>query len=95
MCLKDIDLSTMASAALDLQAKGAKHKAKKIKDQSTSLDLFFKKPNQTPAESQEQHQPSASSCKTLDIYILNDSTLNAEILWYLKVIKCHLSHEVL
>ena len=80
MCLKDIDLSTMGSAALDSHAKGAKHKAKKIKDRSTGLDLFLKKPNQTPVESQEQQQPSASSCKALDTYVLNDSTLNAEIL---------------
>ena len=61
------------------------------KDRSTGLDLFFKKPNQAPVESQEQHQPPASSCKTLDTYVLNDCTLNAEILWYLKVIKCHFS----
>ena len=32
LCLKDIDLSTMGSTALDSHAKGAKHKAKKIKD---------------------------------------------------------------
>ena len=89
-CLKDIDLSTVGSAALDSHAKGAKHKTK-IKDQSTGLDLFFKKPNQTPVESQEQQQSSTSSCKTLDSYVLNDSTLNAEMLWCLKVIKCHFS----
>ena len=46
----------MGSAALDLHAKGAQHKAK-IKDWSTSLDLFFKKKNQTPGKSQEQQQP--------------------------------------
>ena len=88
LCLKDIDLLTMGSAALDSHAKGAKHKAKKIKDRSTGLDLFFKKPNQTPVKSQEQQQPSAS---TLDTYVLNDSPFNAEILWCLKGIKCHFS----
>ena len=69
MCLKDIDLSTMGSAALDSHAKGAKHKVKNIKDRSTGLDLFFKKPNQTPVEFQEQRQPSASPSKTLDTYV--------------------------
>ena len=88
LCLKDIDLLTMGSATLDSHAKGAKHKAKKIKDRSTGLDLFFKKPNQTPVESQEQQQPSAS---TLDTCVLNDSPFNAEILWRLKGIKCHFS----
>ena len=52
LCLKDIDVSTMGSAALDSHAKRAKHKVKKIKDRSTISDLFFKKPNQTPVEQQ-------------------------------------------
>ena len=91
LCLKDIVLSTMGIAALELHAKEAKHKTKKIKDRSTGLYLFLKKPNQTPVESQVQQQPSASSCKTLDTYVLNDSNLNAEILWCLKIIKCHFS----
>ena len=75
---------------LILMQKELKHKAK-IKDQSTGLNLFLEKPNQIPVESQEQQQPSTSSCKTLDSYILNDSTLNAEILRCLNVIKCHFS----
>ena len=32
LCLKDIDMSAMGSTALDSHGKGAKHKAKKIKD---------------------------------------------------------------
>ena len=49
-------MSTLGSTALDSHGKGAEHKAKKIKDWSTGLDLFFKKSNQTPVDSQEQQQ---------------------------------------
>ena len=88
LCLKEIDLSTMGSAALDSHAKGARHKAK-FKDRSFGLDVFFKqKPAEKPTEPQEH---TSSSSKNLDSYVISDSTLNAEILWCLKVSTAHFS----
>lgn len=104
LCSKDIDLSTMGSGALDSHANGKKH-SQKMKDRLQGLDCFFSKTadktktgvasNVSDVVPIEQPTSSGAVAKksdgTITSMMLNDNTLNAEILWTLKVVLSHFS----
>ena len=96
LCKKD--LSTMGSCALDSHASGKKHK-EKVKEREQSLDAFFKSKPAAPSivnNVSMQSDASSSSIEKKQVNLveslsINDTTVNSEILWTLKVINSHFS----
>ena len=94
----------MDCSALDEHARGQKHQKRDQSRNQSSLSSYFSKTSSTnsrPSNSASEHRiteysilyseyritPSCS--KTLDHMITIDFTLNAEVLWTLKVIQSH------
>ena len=94
LCLKEIDLSTMDANALDSHAKGKKH-YDIAKNHSAELHCSFFRKEEKPAASTDEND-SKEMCKDsktvkgkLDDYLLDDSIINAKILWTLKCVMGH------
>ena len=96
-CNKHIDVASMGVSALESHSNGKKHKT------NTSwliqkLQYVFGKSSasSTEAEKSVENSSSENTCKnnsTLDnIIAINNSSLNAEIIWCLKVVNAHWSY---
>ena len=96
LCSKDIDLSTVGANVLDSHAKGKKH-FDIAKNHSAGLHCSFFRKEEKPAVSTAE-KDSKEICKDgktvkgkLDDYLLDDSIINAEILWTLECVMGHFS----
>ena len=96
ICSKEIDLSTMGANAPDSHAKSKKH-CDIAKNRSAGSHCSFFRKEEKPAVSTAE-KGSKEICKDgktvkgkLDDYLLDDSVINAEILWSLKCVMGHFS----
>ena len=106
ICKKDFDISLMGVAALTSHAKGQKHNSK-LSDKSSSADIrlmlggSMNKENIRPTtDKQKDSETNKQTVKSSDIpsssmdkLIANQAnTLNAEILWCLRMVQAHESY---
>ena len=98
-CNKRIDVSSMGVSALESHSNGKKHK-QMLANRSKNYSMFFGKSSasSTEAEKSVENSSSENTCKnisTLDYIIaINENSLNAEIIWCLKVVNAHSSHSL-
>ena len=86
LCRAVIDISSMVVFALNSHAKGNKHK-QIVSSRNTDSMLFFSK-----SSSAAKHLfPESSKQSTVRSLVTGISSINAEILWTLKVVKSYFS----
>ena len=80
----------MGSNTLDSHATSKKHE-QRVKERLQGLDMFFKRTSSEASKEPSESQASSSKSTSVDQLLINDNTLNAEILWTLKVVMSHFS----
>ena len=100
LCCKDIDISSMGSSALDSHSTGKKHK-QRVGERSQYSDIFFKKKtdsscigssNSSLKKGETVTIGNPTQTGTIGHFQVSQNSLNAEILWCLKVVNGHLSY---
>ena len=103
LCYKTIDLKSGGSNALDSHQKGQKHQELEKARKTNSMKLFLppqssKSSNVNQKEGPLSPQSSLKSAKVgpaevqegpLSSFVLDENTLNTEIIWCLNVVKSH------
>ena len=99
LCHKVIDLKCGGATALDSHRKGKKHQELEKARTSNSIELFLNKSktsNQNDGSSSSQLSstsekvgPKEPQTGQISMYIVDENTLNAEIIWCLNVVKSH------
>ena len=97
LCYKAIDLKFGSSFALDSHKKGQKHQKLKKARKTNAMGLFVSSQSSTSAKEGPLSPQSTSNSsevrsteqKQLSSFIIDENTLNAEILWCLNVVKSH------
>ena len=96
-CSKHIDVSSMGVSALESHSNGKKHKQLPA-DQSKNYTMVFGESSvsSTEAEKSVENSSFENTCKNIStlehIIAINDNSLNAEIIWYVKVVNAHWSN---
>ena len=90
LCVKEIDITKMGGSTLDSHATSKKHE-QRVKERLQRLDTFFKRTSSEISKEPSESQASSSKSTSVDQLLINDNTLNAEILWTLKVVMSHFS----
>ena len=88
MCLSKIDITKMGSSALDSHATSKKPFAK---SKRMVTRVVFKRTSSEASKEPSKSQASSSKNTSVDQLLINDNSLNAEILWTLKVVMSHFS----
>ena len=97
LCHKAIDLKSGGSFALDSHKKGQKHQELEKARKTNAMGLFVSSQSSTSAKEGPLSPQSTSNSsevrsteqKQLSSFIIDENTLNAEILWCLNVVKSH------
>lgn len=106
LCNKAFSIAKMGESGLKSHMKGAKHcelikavRSSSILNRvipataSQSLDNTINNSQSLSEPSTSQHQPSTEKHATVQSYIGNNETLDAEILWALNTVKSHHSYK--
>ena len=97
LCHKTVDLKSGGSFALDSHKKGQKHQELEKARKTNAMGLFVSSQSSTSAKEGHLSPQSTSNSsevrskeqKQLCSFIIDENTLNAEILWCLNVVKSH------
>ena len=104
LCKKDINVLVMGVSARESHATGKKQKSL-MKERKQYSETFFsqkkssernaeKKEGQSTSTIQKETRKQKQSAKSIDQYAVSISSLNAEILWCMYVVKGHLSYNL-